>query len=768
MKRIYLLLLLLTSGLCFARDLNPGFRIEPYLLDVTGDSATVAFFLHEPMVASVWVHRGPELKKFHSQGEKLAHLIRIKGLEPGMTYAYEVVCKKGNRVVRTLKGDQSYIIKTACRAGEFFSFAVYGDPRPGDTLTHRYHEAVINRVISQEPVFNLVLGDMVDDGADHKLWEDFFRVEGPLLRRSAIYPVLGDNDIAQGKGKFQTYFPHIGSGYYHFEWGGVHFFGLHTWDTLAGQDKEEFNQNSPQYKWFLEEIAKPEVQNAPFRVVFMHDPVYICRGKASDILRNTWSPVFQRSKVDAVFASWHIYERSVDKGVTYIISGGAGAELIQLNKNPAFPSQVDALQYHFCRVDVGNGAMEISSIAIDGTVLDTITLAPRAGYEEEDKQLEKAARRLSKELLIGKTTAKTPAIPLYLFSYDCRYCRKLLKHDLPLLAAQSHIALRVYYFDLGKRGTYDLFLSMGAAFGSQDSDVPVVFMGNRVMGGQREIETHLTGEISKYLADPGQYISAAVDPFKKNDNPVANGDEAFNGLTLIMVLAAGLLDGINPCAFTTIIFLISYLSFLGASRKRILYTGGVFTLAVFLTYFVIGLVFFSFAGIFLKNHSISLVVNVGLLIFVLILALLSFLDYRKCLQGKTAELTLQLPGFLKKGIHKRIREFAGNKFAIISTSFALGVVIAGMELTCTGQVYIPIVTMISEPQYRVMAVLYLFFYNIAFIIPLVVIFLLVFWGFTSEKLAAFFKAHLAGVKLGFVILFLVMATMIIYNLRWFS
>ena len=129
-------------------------------------------------------------------------------------------------------------------------------------------------------------------------------------------------------------------------------------------------------------------------------------------------------------------------------------------------------------------------------------------------------------------------------------------------------------------------------------------------------------------------------------------------------------------------------------------------------------------------------------------------------------MTLQLPTFLKKGIHEKIRDFAKYKTAVVGASFLLGVVIAAMELTCTGQVYIPIVTMIAEPQHRVMAILYLFMYNVAFIIPLAVVFLLVAFGLTSEKLANTFKRHIASVKLSFAILFTLMALLIVYNLRW--
>lgn len=747
----------------FADDNSQGFRVEPYLLDVTTDSATIAFHLDTPLPAHVKVYDGPEIKEFFSKTKNKSHFIKITGLQPGQSYRYEVTC--GSNEIRTPPNDTSYQIRTASRPGEYFTFTVFGDPRPGDNLTDMHHQEIIHQVQLQEPVFNLVLGDMVDDGENDKLWEDFFRIEAPLLRRSAIYPVFGDNDYSGGKGKYTAYFPNRQKGYYRFTWGGVQLIGLHAWDTRGSQPREEFDIDSPQYKWFETEMSRSEVRRAPFRVVFLHDPVYICRGRASQSFRRTWMPLFQKYNVDVVFASWHLYERSHEKGVTYIISGGAGAELIWMNKNPSLPSQTDARQHHFCRVDVNAGDMTIRSISTDGTVLDSITLTPRSHDEKTEKQIEKAARRLANEIVINKRN-DIPELPLYLFSYECAYCRKLLAMELPLLARKYNVTLRVFYYDLGRQGTYHLFLNAGAEFGRQNSDIPAIFIGNSVLGGESEIKRMLSKQIESFLENPELYKENMVTPFKETHDTRSIGERSFNALTTGIVLGAGLLDGINPCAFTTIIFLISYLSLVGASRKRMLYTGGAFTAAVFITYFVIGLVFFNAAKFILRDQNIVTIVNLLLLLLVAVLAVLSLIDFAKCRKGKAAEMTLQLPGFLKKGIHEKIRNFAKYKTAMVGASFLLGVVIAAMELTCTGQVYIPIVTMIAEPQYRVMAIFYLFLYNIAFIIPLAAVFLLVAFGLTSEKLTSIFKRHIAGVKLGFAILFILMGLMIIYNLRW--
>jgi cytochrome c biogenesis protein CcdA len=751
------------NNLSSANNRLSGFVAGPYLLDVTTDSATVAFHLNKPLSASVKILRDGQLSEFKSQGTRKSHFIRIGGLKSGIAYDYEVIC--GDEEIRTPENDSSFQIRTACRKGESFTFAVYGDPRPGDTGTTQHHREVIEQIILHEPAFCLVLGDMVDDGTKAELWEQFFRVESGLLRSSAIYPVMGDNDYASGHGEAARYFPKLERGYYKFEWGGIWFFGLHAWDTKGEQEREEINAQSPQVQWLESQLSKEQVRKAPFRVIFLHDPVYISRGRSSELLRRVWAPIFQKYEVDVVFASWHLYERSHSEGITYIASGGGGAELIWMEKDPMYPSQAEARRHHFCRVDISSNAMTIRAIATDGTVLDTITLTPRIHDTGIARRIERTAKRLRKEILINQADGN-PVLPLYLFSSDCLYCRKLIRHDLPNLAKENGVALRVFYFDLGTEGTYDIFLNAGAEFGRQGAEIPAVFVGRSVFGGESEIKTMLSAEIAEFLKNPQRYREQMIVPFRQTHDTVTIREQAFDALTYGVVFGAGLIDGVNPCAFTTVIFLISYLTLVGQTRKQMFCIGGVFTLAVFLTYLAIGLAFFNFVRLVLRNEIIATIINSLLLLVVVTLAALSVVDFSRCLKGRVTDITLQLPRFLKGKIRERIRDFSKNKVAMPTASFVLGIVVAAMELVCTGQVYLPIVTMISEPRYRITATFYLFSYNIAFIVPLVAVFLLATLGVTSEHMGIFFRRHIAAIKLALAVLFAGMAVMIVYNLRW--
>ena len=95
------------------------------------------------------------------------------------------------------------------------------------------------------------------------------------------------------------------------------------------------------------------------------------------------------------------------------------------------------------------------------------------------------------------------------------------------------------------------------------------------------------------------------------DKPKEESNRA--NLNWIPVFLAGLLDGINPCAFTTLIFLISYLRLLGRRGREVLKIGFSFTLAVFVSYFLIGLGFFQALRLADSFSLVSRIIRFGMI-----------------------------------------------------------------------------------------------------------------------------------------------------------
>jgi len=222
-------------------------------------------------------------------------------------------------------------------------------------------------------------------------------------------------------------------------------------------------------------------------------------------------------------------------------------------------------------------------------------------------------------------------------------------------------------------------------------------------------------------------------------------------------MIAGLLDGINPCAFTVIILLISYLGINLRNRKAILLSGIFFITAVFFTYLLIGIGIFETLRQLTAFIYFSIALKYALSVILLILAGISLYDYFCSIKNNNDKMILKLPNFLQKQIRSNIRARMGD-FRIISGSLFLGFIISVFELVCTGQVYFPIIGyMIRTSGGRAQGILYLIFYNIFFIIPLVIVFLLVFFGISSKKIGDFFGKRLKFVKLAFFVLFIVFA-----------
>jgi len=238
----------------------------------------------------------------------------------------------------------------------------------------------------------------------------------------------------------------------------------------------------------------------------------------------------------------------------------------------------------------------------------------------------------------------------------------------------------------------------------------------------------------------------------------------FKGLNISTIMAAGLLDGINPCAFATIIFFISYLAYIGRKGKEILLVGGAFTFAVFITYMLIGLGFLSFIKSLFFLPLLSKIVYLATAIFALALGILSLRDYFLCRKGKIEAMSLQLPDFLKKRIHKTIRQEAKVKRYIVG-ALITGFIISVLELACTGQVYLPTIIFVSRiSTLRLRSMFYLLLYNLMFISPLALIFITVYKGTSSQQLTALFQRSSAAIKLGMSLLFFTLAIVLIVTL----
>jgi len=345
-----------------------------------------------------------------------------------------------------------------------------------------------------------------------------------------------------------------------------------------------------------------------------------------------------------------------------------------------------------------------------------------------------------------------PIYAAYFYQTGCKEC-SMVDVDLNYLRQQyPQLIIEEYnIFDDAALGEW-----LAERAGRDDFHSPALFIGNQAFIDQSEINTATLEPILNALTPGG--AARAWEDFDP-DAAKINLMDQFRSMGWLAVAFAGLVDGLNPCAFATLVFFVSYLTLSGRKGKAVLAVGLAFTLGVFLAYLVIGLGFYKvldWMGDWLTTISRWVYVLTALLC--LVLAVFSFLDFLKARRGQIEDMTLNLPKPLRMRINATIREGRKTR-AYVAGAFVTGILISFLELACTGQIYLPTIIFVSSlPELRLQAVGYLLLYNLLFIVPLVVVFILAFYGTTSKDLTAFLQKHAAAVKLGMTILFIILAT----------
>ena len=333
--------------------------------------------------------------------------------------------------------------------------------------------------------------------------------------------------------------------------------------------------------------------------------------------------------------------------------------------------------------------------------------------------------------------------------------------------------IQIEYRDIADIENYKLLLSLKEEYGSKlEHILPVFFFSGHFLNGRGQIKEALRVLISKSLSHKPEGSGLASDsqsqkPEGKQGLPKIDLLAYFRTFEPLAIVSAGLTDGINPCAFTVIVFFITFLSLQGYKKRELIIIGLAFIFAVFITYLAIGLGLFSFLyrirGFWLISRIFNL--TVGILSIILgILAVYDFFKFKRTAQ--TEGLLLQLPQAVKNQIHSLIglhyrrtkeegaRILKPHILRLALSALIVGFLVSILEAVCTGQVYLPTITFVLKiTRFKLQALGYLILYNIMFIVPLFIIFLFALLGVTSEQFSRILRKHLSAIKILMAILF---------------
>lgn len=187
-----------------------------------------------------------------------------------------------------------------------------------------------------------------------------------------------------------------------------------------------------------------------------------------------------------------------------------------------------------------------------------------------------------------------------------------------------------------------------------------------------------------------------------------------------------LADSINPCAIAVLtMVLIAILIQNPEKRKRVLYAGLAFVVSVYIGYLFYGIVlvqlFKTINEWLLSNSSIF---YKGLAILAMLIGALNVKDFFMYRKGG---LATEMPIFMRPKVKKIINKITSPKGA-----FIIGFLVTIFLLPCTIGPYIIASGILCE-QGILNALPWLLYYNIIFVLPMLVIVLLIYLGFTRVQ-----------------------------------
>lgn len=183
-------------------------------------------------------------------------------------------------------------------------------------------------------------------------------------------------------------------------------------------------------------------------------------------------------------------------------------------------------------------------------------------------------------------------------------------------------------------------------------------------------------------------------------------------ITLGTVLVAGLVDAINPCAFTVLLLLITSLlatmrpedDQVRALRGRIVWRGAVFVTAIFITYLGLG------AGVLggLEGLAAGHWPTRAAALVAILMGLWMIKDVLLPDSGFHLHAPASAAGMARRAARR------GTVPALLGAGFLIGL----CTVPCSGAVYLGVLSLLAAQPSRLMGFGYLLLYNVVFILPL--------------------------------------------------
>jgi len=261
-----------------------------------------------------------------------------------------------------------------------FRFVAYGDSRfhdPKDTEPANpvARQALVQAIAEVKPAFITFTGDIVYNGYDVNDWK-VWDSETSVWREKniSIYPALGNHDLHGNENvalsNYFQRFPDLKNSRY---------YSVRAANSLMLVLDSSLDETSgPQGQW-LTQALDTLPGDVDFVFIVLHHPPYTSSSdekkyggghssrKHEEELAAMLETRQQHMNARFVVFSGHVhnYERHEHGGVTYFVSGGAGAHAYPIERAPSDPFQSKEINYHYLLVEVDHHHLKVTMNRLD-------------------------------------------------------------------------------------------------------------------------------------------------------------------------------------------------------------------------------------------------------------------------------------------------------------------------------------------------------------------------------------------------------------------
>ncbi|MFZ0201312.1 MAG: metallophosphoesterase [Candidatus Sulfotelmatobacter sp.] len=263
-----------------------------------------------------------------------------------------------------------------------FHFVTYGDSRfhdPKDTeaANPAVRQALVQAIAQTNPAFISFGGDIVYNGYDKDDWKVWDRETAAWREKKIpVYPALGNHDLhGDEKIALANYFERFP------DLQNSRYYSVRAANTLMlVLDSSLDEVSGPQGQWLTQKLDHLS-GDVDFVFIVLHHPPYTSSsdmkifggGHSARSQERALAKMLEarqanlRARIVVFSGHVHNYERHEHGGITYFVTGGAGAHAYPIERAKDDPFQSKEVNYHYLMVEVDRGSLKITMHRLDLT-----------------------------------------------------------------------------------------------------------------------------------------------------------------------------------------------------------------------------------------------------------------------------------------------------------------------------------------------------------------------------------------------------------------